>query len=145
MKKSCARLIGSFAALAATAVLVPVAAHADGTKDPRWATPGATQQCNESTQSGGQGVTNTRHELGRRGPTSFLLNYNTLKQPDTITVFYEGRQIDTTGPVGDNLVPGSGLGSRTVVVPAGRASYVDVRVVGPEQGTEWSYTVHCPN
>lgn len=47
-----------------------------------------TQQCNQSRQSGGEGVTSTYHELGRSGPTSFLLEWETYDVPDRIQVFY---------------------------------------------------------
>lgn len=103
------------------------------------------QECNASTQSGGAGVTNTRHLLGAAGPTNFLLEYDTLNVPDKIDVFYEGREISTTGYVGDNLNDSArrGVGSIRVDVPAGRDTAVLVRVTGPN-GTEWSYKVNCP-
>lgn len=100
-----------------------------------------TQQCNGSTQSGGEGVTDTRHELGRSGPTSFVLNYETLSVPDQIDVFYEGNRIHSTGYVGDDL--NEGTGSAVIAVPAGGATAVLVRVTGPS-GTAWEYVVNCP-
>ena len=35
-------------------------------------------------------------------------------------------------------------GSATVNVPAGSSSQVTVVMTGPEFGTVWYYTVHCP-
>lgn len=104
--------------------------------------PTVTQQCNASTKSGGAGVTTTRHELGRTGPTSFKLSYETYNIPDTIEVFYEGKSIYNTGPVGDNI--NEGTGSAVINVPAGRDTAVTVKVTGPN-GTDWDYTVNCPS
>lgn len=99
------------------------------------------QQCNAKTVSGGAGVTDTQHELGRTGPTSFVLTYETYAIPDQIEVFYDGRRIHNTGYVGDNL--NQGTGSTVVTVPAGRATSVLVRVTGPNY-TDWDYSVRCP-
>ncbi|MFF0706678.1 MULTISPECIES: hypothetical protein [Gordonia] len=100
------------------------------------------QQCNQSTKSGGQGVTETKHIIGRTGPTSFTLNYDTRIQPDKIDVYYQGRLIRSTGYVGDRI--NKGKGSVVVNVPPGIANYVTVKVTGPESGTVWDYTVNCP-
>ncbi|OZF34811.1 hypothetical protein CH296_09130 [Rhodococcus sp. 14-2496-1d] len=99
----------------------------------------ATQQCNASTMSGEEGVTETLHELGRTGPTSFVLSYDTVDVPDQIEVFYQGAPIHNTGYVGGS----TGVGSVVVSVPPGTASAVLVRVTGPV-GTVWTYTVSCP-
>lgn len=104
--------------------------------------PPRVQQCDEETRSGGQGVTETRYVLGRPGPTRFTLRYETLDQPDEIRVFYQGKLIHNTGYVGDNR--NQGTGSARVVVPRGTESSVVVRVTGPEEGTQWEYTVYCP-
>lgn len=99
----------------------------------------ATQQCNASTLSGEEGVTETLHELGRTGPTTFVLSYDTIDVPDQIEVFYQGALIHNTGYVGGS----TGVGSVVVAVPAGTATAVLVRVTGPV-GTVWTYTVGCP-
>lgn len=90
----------SAAALSAAALTlaVPAVAHADGTKDPRFggppttSAPERTQHCNDSTESGHDGVTRTRHTLGRTGPTSFVLDYETENVPDKIDVIYQARR-----------------------------------------------------
>lgn len=101
-----------------------------------------TQLCNQSTKSGGAGVTSTVHQIGRTGPTSFVLSYETYAIPDLIEVFYQGALIRSTGYVGDNI--NQGTGSVVVNVPAGTATSVTVRVTGPNN-TDWDYTVHCPS
>jgi len=100
------------------------------------------QQCNQTTTSGGQGVTETLHELGVAGPTSFLFEWEAYSQPDQFEVFYGGVEIYDTGLVGDNI--NEGTGSATVNVPAGTSTQVMVRVTGPEAGTVWDYVVNCP-
>ena len=104
--------------------------------------PPSTQRCNSETKSGGYGVTETRHILGLRGPTSFTLNYDTYDIPDEIRVFYGGRQIYNTGYVGDDI--NQGTGSVRITVPPGGDTSVVVRVTGPDRNTEWDYTVNCP-
>ncbi|MEV0359510.1 hypothetical protein AB0H71_25990 [Nocardia sp. NPDC050697] len=100
-----------------------------------------TQQCNQTTQSGHDGITTTRHELGRSGPTSFVLAYETFAVPDLIEVFYEGSLVRSTGWVGDNT--NEGTGSVVVTLPPGAANAVTVRVNGG-QHTDWQYVVNCP-
>nr|WP_202927269.1 hypothetical protein [Gordonia desulfuricans] len=132
---------------AALTLAVPAVAHADGTKDPRFggppttSAPERTQHCNDSTESGHDGVTRTRHTLGRTGPTSFVLDYETENVPDKIDVIYQGKEIYTTGYVGDDV--NEGTGSVRVNVPRGSDDFVDVLVHGG-QNTNWSYTVKCP-
>lgn len=100
------------------------------------------QPCNSSTKSGGEGVTNTVHQLGVTGPTSFVLSYETLNIPDRIQVFYEGGQVLDTGYIGDNI--NQGTGSAVVSLPSGSATTVTVRVSGQDD-TQWEYTVNCPS
>lgn len=100
------------------------------------------QPCDSTTQSGGQGITETVHQLGVSGPTSFLFQWEAFGIPDQFEVFYEGVLIFDTGLVGDNI--NEGTGSATVNVPAGSATTVTVRVTGPQANTAWRYTVNCP-
>ncbi len=99
-----------------------------------------TQNCNEATVSGGAGVTDTNHQLGRPGPTSFELVYETENVPDNIEVFYQGGKVFESGYIGDDL--NEGTGSAVVSLPPGAATTVLVRVSGPN-GTNWTYTVRC--
>lgn len=106
--------------------------------------PPAVQQCNASTKSGNDGITDTIHELGRRGPATFTLSYDTENVPDRIVVSYQGRQVYDTGFVGNNNRPGQGVGSARVSIPPGVSDSVLVRVYGGTD-TVWSYTVSCPS
>lgn len=140
---------------AALALAAPAIAHADGTQDPAYShppttrsapapAPETTQQCNAATKSGHDGVTTTRHILGKRGPTSFLLVWDTENVPDKIDVLYQGKEIFTTNWVGNNIRSGNGKGSATISVPRGTDDFVDVVVHGGTR-THWTYTVHCPS
>ncbi|NEW32689.1 hypothetical protein GV791_08955 [Nocardia cyriacigeorgica] len=100
-----------------------------------------SKPCNQSTQSGGAGVTETVHHLGTSGPTSFVLAYETYDIPDQIEVFYQGGLVHNTGYIGDDI--NQGTGSVVVALPPGTETSVLVRVTGPG-GTDWEYTVNCP-
>lgn len=94
--------------------------------------------CNQRTTSAGQAVTNTRHMMGRKGPMSFTLNYNTGSKADKIEVFYQGKVVGATGYV-------TGAGSKQInVKAAGTNDYVTVKVTGAVGGS-WNYTVTCPS
>lgn len=99
------------------------------------------QPCNTSTVSGGQGTTVTSHELGEAGPLTFQFDYNTVFQPDRLTIRYEGNVVfDTMVPVSTSDM----VVTEFVNLPAGTSTQVEVTVEGPEPGTVWEYTVHCP-
>lgn len=100
-----------------------------------------TQGCNATTMGGGAGVTSTKHEIGRPGPTAFVLRHETYSIPDRIEVFYEGNRIHDTGYIGDDT--NQGTGQVVVGVPPGLSTSVLVRITGPNN-TEWDYTVNCP-
>ena len=91
--------------------------------------------CNQQSKSAGEAVTNTRHMMGRTGPMSFTLNYNTGTQADRIEVFTTARCVPT--PVLSREP------AANVTVPAGTNTYVTVKVTGPVGGS-WNYTVQCP-
>ena len=97
------------------------------------------QRCNEISDAGGQGGSYKRHELGRGGPTSFVLRYQTFQVKDRVTVIYEGKEIFNSGFVGTG-----GDVFRRIDLPPGVSTSVLVRIDAPENGTEWNYTVGCP-
>jgi hypothetical protein len=109
--------------------------------DPPPVRPPDAQPCDMETQSGGRGVTRTRHYLGNR-PGQVTLNYNTRIEPDQIDVYYRGALISSTRR------PVSGVGAITFPYnPTGggpEANVVDVVVTGFGFTTRWSYTIGCP-
>ena len=103
--------------------------------------PPNTLPCNAETKSGGQGVTLNNHFLGDK-PGPVEVTYDTKRQPDHIRVYYRGRLLaETNGPV-------SGQGSIRFdwrPEPGGPDAYVvEVQVIGPGVGTQWSYNLGCP-
>lgn len=100
--------------------------------------PPGTQPCNVETQSGGAGVTRTRHFLGP-DPGHATLEYNTLRVPDRVDVYYRGRLIATTGG------PTSGRGAISFDWrPQGNDYTVEVVVTGDDFQTRWAYVLGCP-
>jgi hypothetical protein len=140
----------------AAPVLTSVPAAAAGTPPPgNTTTTGPTptteppQQCNEETQSGGEGVTDTAHDVGATSGTFWFRYYAFEVCGDRFQIFYEGNQIHDTGFVisGDHYDEVPFNGSSTVIT---------VRVTGGGQGpnppdpnnpcgTTWDYTVFCAN
>ncbi len=98
--------------------------------------PASPINCDALTPSGGEGVTETTHGLGRSSG-SFLFSWNAYGIPDRFQIFYQGALIFDSGVI-------SGAGSATVVY-AGAATSVLVRVTGSTSGTFWEYTLGCPN
>jgi hypothetical protein len=103
--------------------------------------PPDAQPCNEETQSGGRGVTRSRHYLGPT-PGPVRLRYNTRVEPDEINVYYRGRLVATTG----GPVPGTGeIGFNWRPTGGGPEAYVvEVEVIGRGATTVWRYQLACP-
>ncbi|WP_114377897.1 hypothetical protein [Elioraea thermophila] len=103
--------------------------------------PPDAKPCDEETQSGGRGITRTRHYLGPN-PGRVTLRYDTLIEPDHIEVLYRGRQLATT------WIPVSGRGTLSFDWrPSGtgpEAHTVEVIVTGFGLSTRWRYTLGCP-
>ncbi|NIL76386.1 hypothetical protein RhoFasB10_02505 [Rhodococcus sp. B10] len=99
------------------------------------------QFCNNATIAGGPGITQTNHDLGRSGPLSFGISWETYDIPDVIDVFYQGALVFSTGPIGDDI--NEGTGGTVINLPPGTESSVLVKVTGPG-GTDWDYNVGCP-
>ncbi|SNT17289.1 hypothetical protein [Rhodococcoides kyotonense] len=99
------------------------------------------QFCNNATIAGGPGITQTNHDLGRSGPLSFGISWETYDIPDVIDVFYQGALVFTTGSIGDNI--NEGTGGTVINLPPGTDTSVLVKVTGPG-GTDWDYNVGCP-
>lgn len=102
---------------------------------------GAPQQwCNDESASGGYEGIYRRIELGRRGPMVIPFRYDTVWEPDTVRVLYEGRVIfedrhASTG--GDRWVD--------IHVPPGTSTGIQVEVIANDSRTTlWDFTVHCP-
>ncbi len=96
--------------------------------------------CNSGpTYSGGQGDTENQHVLGSN-PGVVTVYYDMENQPDKIDVIYNGKIVASTR----TLVSGQGNLVWDYVPIKGGATYCDVRVSAPEEGTVWRYNLGCP-
>ncbi len=109
------------------------------------APPPNTMPCNQETNSGGRGITETRHYLGPR-PGQVSLNMQNYQAPDRIRVYHKGRLLAET----PGFVPGRGVITFNWNPPPGSTAddqVVTVEVTGdPSQPTtKWNYTLGCPS
>lgn len=109
-----------------------------------------TSACDVQTNSGGHGVTRTKHILGDNSGEVELL-YNMDYIPDKLEVFYEGELLTSTfeitgnqnGFVGGKLSSGSRARLR-FKYNYDIDDYVTVVVTGNEENTIWEYLISCP-
>jgi len=95
--------------------------------------------CDAKVESGGQGVTKTKHILGDQSGR-VILQYDTKTIPDEIKVYYDGKPIVHT----DGLVSGAGQLEWIYEVAPGKPKYCYVEVSAPTPRTVWEYIVNCP-
>lgn len=94
-------------------------------------------KCPTTQSSGGQGVTTLTIDLLKASGT-FEVSYQMYTVPDSLSVYYEGSQIFSTG----GLVSG---GATTLVNFAGRSTIIQVTIDAPLDGTLWDVFVGCPS
>ncbi len=99
----------------------------------------ATVNCDAQVQSGGHGITKTKHIMGDQSGR-IILQYDTKEIPDEIKVYYDGKLItDTNG-----LVSGPGQLEWKYEAAENKPNYCYVEVSAPTQETVWEYIVNCP-
>ena len=106
--------------------------------------PPNVEPCNTEVQSGGRGITETRHYLGPN-PGRVTITYNTRMEPDRIRVYHRGRSLAET----PGFVSGNGAISFDWNPPRGGSAedyVVTVEVMGTpgSPSTRWDYTIGCP-
>lgn len=106
--------------------------------------PPNVEPCNTQVQSGGRGITETRHYLGPT-PGRVSIPYNTRMEPDRIRVYHRGRLLSET----PGFVSGNGAVSFDWNPPAGGSAedyVVTVEVMGTpgSPSTRWDYSITCP-
>jgi len=92
--------------------------------------------CESPQESGGQGITERVHSIGNS--KKFQLDWDMYSVPDQLIVYCgtgaNKRQIFTTrGPV-------SGKGSATLSCDQ---TYITIKVIGQQEGTQWQYRMNC--
>lgn len=97
-------------------------------------------QCNAKVESGGQGFTETTHNLGTT-PGTVTIDYNMHSVPDRIDVLYNGKVVAST----NQLVSGNGRLSFNYPAQLNMPTSCVVRLSAPESGTVWDYVVNCVN
>ena len=106
--------------------------------------PPNVEPCNTEVQSGGRGITETRHYLGPN-PGRVTITYNTRIEPDRIRVYHRGRSLAET----PGFVSGTGSVSFDWNPPRGGSPedyVVTVEVMGTpgSPSTRWEYRIGCP-
>ena len=106
--------------------------------------PPNVEPCNTEVQSGGRGITETRHYLGPT-PGRVTIPYNTRMEPDRIRVYHRGRSLAET----PGFVSGNGAISFDWHPPPGGSAedyVVTVEVMGTpgSPSTRWDYRIGCP-
>ena len=91
--------------------------------------------------SGGEGFTRTTHALGTE-PGIVQITYDMFSIPDRLDCYY---QVSRRARRHDRLA-GVGIGhaGRDVCPGAGDQVWCMVVMSAPNNGTAWTYTVHCP-
>lgn len=106
--------------------------------------PPNVEPCNTEVQSGGRGITETRHYLGPT-PGRVTIPYNTRMEPDRIRVYHRGRLLSES----PGFVSGNGVISFDWNPPRGGSAedyVVTVEVMGTpgSPSTRWDYRIGCP-
>jgi len=106
--------------------------------------PPNVEPCNTQVQSGGRGITETRHYLGPT-PGRVTITYNTRMEPDRIRVYHRGRLLSES----PGFVSGNGSLSFDWRPPPGGSAedyVVTVEVMGTpgSPSTRWDYGIACP-
>ena len=105
--------------------------------------------CNTATKSGGDGITRTKHNLGKKSG-NIEIEYDMYTEPDKLEVFYEGKRVCSTfeirnnknGFVGDGNSAGC-CGILKFKYKAKKEQYCTVIITGGND-TDWKYTLSCP-
>ncbi|RYH72168.1 hypothetical protein EVU94_13965 [Flavobacteriaceae bacterium 144Ye] len=106
--------------------------------------------CDIQTNSGGHGITKTKHVLGDDSGEVELL-YNMENIPDKLEVFYQGKLLTSTFEISGNK--NGYVGGRLSSGPKARLrfkynkdmdDFVTVVVTGYDENTSWEYLISCP-
>ena len=98
-----------------------------------------TINCDATVQSGGQGETNTQHELGKISGV-VTIEYDMKVLPDEINVYYDNVIVASSS----GLVSGSNLMQFKYTAQAGKPTFCIVEISAPYDDTEWNYLLNCP-
>lgn len=95
--------------------------------------------CDAVVNSGGKGVTRTKHVLGNQSGL-VKVQYDMQNIPDQIRVLYDGDHVAGT----DGLVHGEGILEWNYEAKAGKPDFCIVEMSAPGDQTVWEYLLNCP-
>lgn len=98
------------------------------------------QPCNSAESiNGGPGFFQQKHNLGPT-PGNVNVNYDMSVLPDKLEVVYNGKIVASTGSFVSNS------GNLTWYYPAekGKPTFCSVVLSAPQDGTQWTYYINCP-
>jgi hypothetical protein len=98
-----------------------------------------TINCDATVQSGGQGETNTQHELGKSSGT-VVIEYDMKSLPDEINVYYDNVVVASSS----GLVSGLNSIQFKYTAKTGKPTFCIVTISAPYDNTEWEYLLNCP-
>jgi hypothetical protein len=98
-----------------------------------------TINCDATVQSGGQGETTTKHELGKRSGT-VVIEYDMFDLPDEINVYYDNVLVASS----NGLVSNKNTLQFKYTAAAGKPTFCIVKISAPDKDTSWNYLLNCP-
>ena len=98
-----------------------------------------TINCDATVKSGGTGETITQHDLGKNSGT-IVIDYNMRSLPDEINVYYDNKLVASS----NGLVSGNNTLQFRYIAVAGKPTFCIVKITAPDNNTEWSYLLNCP-
>lgn len=105
--------------------------------------------CNATIESGGQGITRTKHYLGKNSGV-VTIQYNMQHIPDKLEVYYENKLVASTFDIQDNIDGFVGEANNASCCGIIQFNYnkknddfCTVVVTGPNR-TVWEYLINCP-
>lgn len=108
-----------------------------------------TQPCNSENESGGEGITKTKHHLGDQNGMVYI-NFNMQNVPDKLEVYYEGNLTASTREIPGNMngfvgesIGSSCCGTISFSYEKNNDDFCEVVVSGNDY-TAWSYSISCP-
>lgn len=93
--------------------------------------------CNETVQSGGEGITENNHDLGTK-PGKVMVEFDMKTIPDEMIIYLDDKEVANT----NGLVSGGGY-LEFNFDPA-KSKSCKIIVKAPQKNTEWKYLVNCP-
>lgn len=96
-------------------------------------------ECDAEVKSGGEGTTETEHELGTKSG-KVVIEYDMVDVPDEIKVVYDNKIVAKS----NGLVSSTGSIEWQYTARNDKPTVCTVIISAPQEGTEWHYRLNCP-